>query len=275
MNKSTETRETGAPPQCGRIPVPLASPTTSAREPGPRLIQVLPFADGRRSTPGLLSRRSEQQTLGSQPCDSSGILTVDRHLITDRFVKALQRAGHDVLLAPEPTGPAGSTGTTPSAVLEGRIWSFHFRTRPAPVLEVDVSLVLTDARQSAVLWQVDFPPDDSLPFWIGLGCPSEHLLSAALHDVETAAFEQFGSEAFCQAVGTQPKPVQRPASEESHDIVLANSWTATDAGEITATARESGQPTSAPPPAGETSSSPHPIRPLDKKSRWLTAVKAD
>jgi hypothetical protein len=172
---------------------------------------------------------------------AEGSLPVDRVLITRLFLRALQHAGYNT--SPQPVGSAARRGDASSpVVLEGRIWRMQLEERPTPVLNVDISVALHDSSTSMTLWRTDFPEDDSLPFWVGLGCPAEESVAIALGELEAAALVQFSSASFLEAVdGREAVSETQPADTGgSHKVVSASSWTATDEGEITATAYESG-----------------------------------
>jgi len=161
-------------------------------------------------------------------------------LVTRVFANALRRAGYLAAIDAS-SGPTLGRSAVQHIVLVGRIWSFNFQTHASTLLEVDVSISLWDGPTAETLWRMDFPTEDDLPFWIGLGCKPEEMARAALREVEEAALLQFQSDPFRRAAGW-PDAAGEPAPSEAdtpHRIVAAPSWTGTDQGEITATAHES------------------------------------
>lgn len=218
--------------------------TKSTSVPGPRpcdSIRVRKFVDHRqrhhRGFDRIVCHASELT-----PTETAGIEAIDHRLITQLFARTLQRAGYDAEL--ELDGAEASTRAPGGAlVLDGHIWRFHFQTRPTTILELDLSLVVVNAQTLAVLWQLEVPDEDTLPFWVGLGCRPAEMLQAAMQEVEEAAFVEFASERFARAVSGSSKRLDPEAlgPDMSHDVVAESSWTATDEGEITATAHESGR----------------------------------
>jgi hypothetical protein len=218
-----------------------------------RPIRVMLFSDCRRAAgnpPGCASVQAAEMDSHY----AEGHLPVDRVLITRLFLRALQHAGYNT--SPQPVGSAARRGNTSSpVVLEGRIWRMQLEERPTPILNVDISLTLSDSSTSMTLWSMDFPEDDLLPFWVGLGCPAEESVAIALGELEAAALVQFSSASFLEAVDGQ-EAVSEPQPTDaggSHKVVSASSWTATDEGKITATAYESGSSSNVSESAGEDS----------------------
>jgi len=208
--------------------------------------------------------------------DARRTSAADGSRITGVFVNALRNAGH-----PVGSGVSGWLGAEdppalPPAVLTGRIWSFEFRTDAVTLLQVDVSLALYDGRTLERLWRMDFPCEEGLPLWIGLGCKPEEAFDAALKEVEEVAALQFRSDPFYralhQAAGSPAAPVAKAAvlhepqaghesqvgdparrclaglrtesgepglPDADHELVPGSSWTGTDEGRITATAHQS------------------------------------
>jgi len=202
-------------------------------------IQVRPFLDARSqgSHPQGHVRPFDPQILLS---NARGPVAAGSGLVTRVFANALRRAGYHVAIDASSGTTLGGSAVQP-IVLVGRIWSFNFQTHASTLLEVDVSISLWDGPTAETVWRMDFPAEDDLPFWIGLGCKPEEMAHAALREVEEAALLQFQSNPFRRAAGW-PDAAGEPAPSEAdtlHRIVAAPSWTATDQGEITATAHES------------------------------------
>lgn len=215
------------------------APDSSNRTAQRRLIQVMPFIDAR----SLGARRQGHAwpfDVAIRWSHAGRQVATDSVLITRVFASALRRAGYGVALD-VPSRHAAGGRTVPPTVLMGRIWCFNFHTHASTLLEVDISISLLDGPTLETLWQVDFPVEDDLPFWIGLGCRPEEMTRTALREVEEAALLQFQSDPFRRAAGW-PEADRGPAPAEAepvHQVVIASSWTSTDQGHITAAAHES------------------------------------
>jgi len=189
----------------------------------------------RESGQALGSTAFKGSTWGAYPCPEEQLF------ITHLFVSALRFAGFDSAVYLGSGRPVHPTNA-PLFLLEGQVWEFHFESEAGiPCLAVDLSLSLRDLNVSTLLWKSDFPTEEELPTWIGLGCGPEPLLDQALREVVDSAVRDFQSTEFTSAVG-QPagsKPPLPRTSEITHAIVTGSSWTGTEEGEIQATAHES------------------------------------
>jgi hypothetical protein len=217
-------------------------PTRQSGEDRSSKILVRPFVDHRRWGSHTFHRGGTPATetlFAGMPGDPAP----DRDLISGLFVRALKQAGYDAVMAPVAMSTIHSVAAG-CVVLEGQIWSFRFETRAAPVLEVDLSLQLRGGDGAEVLWQADFPEDNTVPLWIGLGCDPRDMAGAALKEVEAAVRQQFAARKFAesvrQVVPLTSEPASAPVPDDSHEVVAGSSWTGTDEGEIKATAHVSG-----------------------------------
>ena len=205
-----------------------------------RSIRVILFSDCRSSLEQPLGQSSAQAAEIASHY-AGGQLPVDRVLVTRLFIRALQHAGYDT--SPQPVRSAARQGVGPGPViLQGRIWHMQFQERPTPILNVDLSLALTDSLTGGTLWSLDLPEDDSLPFWVGLGCRPDEAVAIALGELQAVALAQFSSASFLEALDPYETGLEAPSPDPggTHKVVSAASWTATDEGQITATAYESG-----------------------------------
>ena len=175
-----------------------SDPTPQPGEDRSSKIFVRPFVDHRRWGSHAL-HRSWTPAMESVFADTPGDPAPDRDLISRLFLMALKRAGYDAVMEPVAmsTMPNVEAGCV---VLEGQLWSFRFETRAAPVLEVDLSLQLRGGDGAEVLWQSDFPEDNTVPLWIGLGCEPRDMVGAALKEVEEVARQQFAAPTFAESV---------------------------------------------------------------------------
>lgn len=201
---------------------------------GSRLIRVKLFTDHRRvSATGLVPH----EVRDSQADGLGNAALFDRVQITRVFLNALQEAGYACRLETEEARQDATGATAGEFTLEGRIWRCQLDVRPVPLLDLDITLRLSGRQGAVGQWQMDFPEDQNLPLWMGLGCQPEQIVHAALKGVESSALEEFQSESFRAALGRlSDHPADSTTAEAHHEIVEANSWTATDQGEITATA---------------------------------------
>lgn len=171
---------------------------------------------------------------GAGGCDDA---TVVRPLPIDAimqvFMRALHRAGHEAE-APPQTPSMAEPRRKGCHSLEGRVWSFELQLRPSAMLEVDISLSMSDLSSHSVVWRADFPENGGSLLCVGPGCNLEDALSFALDEVEQLAATMFRSEAFSAAAGlaAAQEAILRARSRDTHFVVPADTWTSTDQGKI-------------------------------------------